>query len=391
MKILQLHNRQLMRGGADSVVEREAAALTRRGHEVRQLFADNADVERIGTLRSGMKAIWNLEMSRRLRADIRTFRPDVVHVHTPFPIMSPAVFRVAHAEGVRTVATVHSFRYSCVAATFLRDGKTCTECIGKTLKTPAVRHRCYKGGTASSAALAAGLSLHHSIGTLRHRVDLFLALTQFMADRLIEDGIPPDRVTMKPNFVPDIASSTRGRDGSILFAGRLVPEKGVHTLLNGWELIDQPLKLTIVGDGPMRQEVESAARRNDNIDFRGWLDPPQLHALLAQAAAVVVPSTWHEAGVPLSVLESFSAGTPVITSDLPNLSEAVTPGENGVRFRTGDPTSLAKAIVAIAEDSDPQRLRLGARATFLRRYSEDLVMRQLEGLYRLVIGQAERT
>jgi glycosyltransferase involved in cell wall biosynthesis len=383
MRILQLHNRQLQSGGADGVVEQEARALAERGHEVHQLFADNQTIAELGSLRAGVKAIWNRQVCNELRSAIDQLQPAIVHVHTPFPLMSPAVFRTAKACGIPTVATVHSFRYSCVRATCLRAGEICTSCLGRTIKLPAVRHRCYKDSLPGSAAIAGGLSLHHAIGTFRTCVDRFLALTQFMADRLVEDGIPPERVMVKPNFVSDRAPVSDERDGSFLYVGRLVPEKGIRTVLDAWSLLDGPSRLIVVGDGPLRDVLADRASADERIETRGWLEGAEVHRLLSRATALIVASEWYE-GLPLTILESFAAGTPVITSDVPNLSTIVTPGRNGLHFRAGEPASLADNIRTLQDSDRAHALGLSARAKFEERYSEHRVIDLLEEIYKTV-------
>jgi glycosyltransferase involved in cell wall biosynthesis len=383
VRVLQLHNRQTGVGGADAVIEREADLLRADGHEVDQLFVSNEQLSELSPIRAGLKAVWNAEACRALDRALAEFTPQIVHVHTPFPLMSPAVFRIAHRRGAPTVTTVHAFRYSCVAGTCHRDGLVCEACIGSTTRLPAVRHRCYKQSAMASAALASGLVLHRTLRTFSRRVARYVTLTDFMREMLVRDGFPPDRVVVKPNFVADPGptdpSAPRTR---FVYVGRLTPYKGVGTLLAAWALMPDPPPLTIIGDGEMRSQVEAAAGASGAITFRGWIDPGEVLEALRDARYLVLPSEWYEAGFPLVGIEAFACGTPVIASDVGNFSEAVDPGVDGWRFRSADPASLAAVVEAAAGETDDSQRRVGARHRYERSYTPERNLEMLLRIYR---------
>jgi glycosyltransferase involved in cell wall biosynthesis len=293
--------------------------------------------------------------------------------------MSPAVFRTAHRAGAATVATTHGYRYSCPLGTLRRDGHPCHECVGHRLKVAAVRHRCYKDRLAASLAVASGLSLHHLIGTFSGCVDRFVALTPFLRDVLVDDGIPAARIAVKPNFVADPGPPRAERGGYVLFAGRLTEEKGVRTLVDGWGRYAGPLRLKVAGDGPLRSLVDELAGRDPRVDAPGWQPAEAMVDLLGDAEALVFPSEWYEA-MPLTVLQALAAGTPVVVSDLPNVGDLVEEDRTGTRFATGDPGALAAALVRVERgEAVPWRSR--ARARFESTYREGPVMDALERIY----------
>ena len=319
---------------------------------------------------------------------VESFRPDVAHVHTPFPLVSPAVFRATHAAGVPTVATVHSFRLACIAATCVRDEHICEDCVGKRLKWPAVAHRCYHDSLAGSAALATSLSLHRAIGTFRNCVARYLTMTGF-AKRLLErDGFPAERIVVKPNSVPDpgLPSSGPDADRYVFFAGRLIGVKGVRTLLEAWSRAAIPnLRLVIAGDGDLRDHVRGAAQRDASIEALGWLGEDEVTALMARATACLVPSEWYEAGAPLVALRSLSVGTPVIATDLENVSAELVEDGAALVFRCGNAADLAAVLREAA--SRPERLddmRVAARASYRSRYAPDVDLQRLTEIYAAV-------
>jgi glycosyltransferase involved in cell wall biosynthesis len=385
VKVLQLHNRQLTRGGADIQMEREAEGLRKRGHLVDAVLVDNGQVAEIGRVRAAAKAVWNGQVVGELSARIRSFGPDVVHVHTPFPLMSPAVFVAAHRTGVPVVATSQSHRYNCIKATMLRDGKICEACVGRSVKLPGVRHRCYQDSLPGSAVMTTTMAVHQLGGTFRRCIDRYLALTPFMRERIIAEGIPPSHVVVKPNSAPDPGPPRTEREGYALYAGRFVPEKGIATLLAAWSAFTGPLDLVVVGDGDLRPSVEAAAADDPRITLHGWRDSEGVASLLAGADVLVLPSEWYE-GLPVVLAEAFAAGTPVISSDVGNFTDYVEPGVNGTRFSTADPASLRQALDWFVTEADHPGLRAGARATFDEVFEAERVLDQLESVYRSLVS-----
>jgi glycosyltransferase involved in cell wall biosynthesis len=380
MRVLQLHNRQLATGGADLQLANEARALRRRGVDVETMLVDNHDIEQLGPLRAGVRSVWNHEANRELRNLVRQFHPDIVHVHTPFPLMSPSVFWMAARLDLPTVATVQSFRYSCVRGTLEHDSKVCELCVGRRIKLPAARYRCYHHSVLGSAVMAGSLSLHHGVGTFSRCVDRFLALTEFMRERLLMEGLRPEQVTVKPNSIRDPGPPLAQRGGYALFTGRLAPEKGMATVLRAWSQLDSELRLVIAGDGAQRAEVELAARRDDRIDYRGWLDHDDVMKLVREATVLLVPSEWYEA-FGIVVIEAMAAATPVVISDRANNTGLVIPGVTGEVFPAGDAAALASAVLRLIGRHDLDAMGRAGRERFLEGFEEELVLDQLLGVY----------
>lgn len=367
MRVLQVQSMSRTRGGADDVMDQEAALLRSGGHDVEQLRYE-AVGEHAGP-RQALDVVWNRAAGRQVSEHVRRSRPDVVHVHSPYPLLSPVVFRAASQAGAATVTTVHSYRLACVVGTCLRDGQICQDCVGRTLKLPGVRHRCYHDSRAASGAMALSLATHRIAGTFDRHVHRYLALTDFARDLLVRDGYPPDRVAVAPNSVPD-PGERPARSGAFRYAaflGRFVPEKGVDTLLGAWEGLDVPLK--IAGDGPGRPAVEAAAARNPGIEYVGWLDSDAETALLSGADLLVFPSTWFE-GQPLVLLRAMAAGLAVLSSDIENIEETAVAQGAGLSFAAGNPAALSAAVSRLVADPDARsRFGTAGRAAYLRRHS----------------------
>jgi glycosyltransferase involved in cell wall biosynthesis len=389
MRVLQLHNHHASRGGAMEVLAHERLLLRDAGHAVDQLTLPAAEEMDLSPLRAGVKAVWNVQLQRELAARIGSFRPDVVHVHTPFPLMSPAVFRTARDAGVPTVATLHSYRYSCVAGTCVRDGRVCEDCVGTRLKLAGVRHGCYHGSRTATAALTLALVVHRAAGTFDTAVSRYLALTEFGRSLLVRDGYPAARIEVKPNSVPDpgFRAAPDAAVRRVVFAGRLIDIKGVRTLLEAWRWVVPGMRLSIAGDGPLRPLVEASAAADPSIEFLGWLEEPEVTALMASAHLVVVPSQWYE-GAPLVIARSLGSGTPVLASDLENLSDDLLADGAGWSFATGDAAALAERLSEVARaPGHALALRPAARTSYEKRYSPEADLVRLERVYHDVVAE----
>jgi glycosyltransferase involved in cell wall biosynthesis len=368
----------------------EAALLSRHGHDVEQWeFAPVGD--RAG-LREGFDVVWNRRAGRDVSRIVASLRPDVVHVHSPYPLLSPVVFRAASEAGAATVTTLHNYRMVCLVATCLRDGRLCFDCVGRRVKTPGVRHRCYHDSLAASGAMALSLATHRVTGTFRHHVHRYLALSEVARDLLVRDGYPADRIGLMANSVSD-PGEPKPRTGPFSYAafvGRLVPEKGIETLLNAWHGLDIPLK--IAGDGPCRAAVERAAADNPRVTYLGWLSPDDEGHLLSGADALVFPSRWLE-GQPLVLLRAMAHGVPVLCSDIANIEETAVKQGAGRSFATESSEALAAAISAFADDLDAARaMGRAGRQAYVRHHTPDVAYRRLIGHYEQAIAtRAERS
>ena len=367
MRILQVHTRYRYEGGEDAVARAEAALLTRAGHEVVPHVAENP--HGAGPTAAAMLASpWNPAAARRLRAVARRARPDVAHVHNTWFALTPSVVAALDGAGVPVVMTLHNYRMVCANASLFRDGRPCEDCVG-THPWHGVQHRCYRGSAASSAAVAATISLNRALGTWDRHVRLFLALNDFARDRFVAGGLPPDRVWVKPNSVADPGRRAAPPSASrtVLFAGRLTPEKGVGVLLEAWRrLAPAGLELVVAGDGPMRAELER--RPPPGVRFLGQLDPPAVRDWMLRSRALVFP-TWLYEGQPMSVLEAFAAGLGVLASRLGGNTELV--GELGDGW-----------LAALADDASVDRAGAVARRLYDDRFAERHNLQALEAAYR---------
>ena len=344
----------------------------------------NREVDGMNRLALAAGTLWRRVEAARIRQLIRRQRPDVVHFHNTFPLISPAAYYAAQAEGVPVVQTLHNYRLLCPAATFYRHGQVCEDCLGWSLPWPAVRHGCYRRSRAQSAVVAGMLSLHRAMGTWRTRVDRWIALTQFARAKFVAGGLPAERITVKPNFAADPGPPEPSRKNPRrgLFVGRLSEEKGLTTLMSACRGLD--LEMAIIGDGPQRLALEAMAP--PNVRFLGGRSGSEVKEAMAEAGFLVVPSTWFE-GFPMVVVEAFAAGLPVLAARLGSLAEIVTDGETGRHFEPGDPRSLAESLSWVLDHPEALGgMAEAARHQYLRNFSPEENCRSLLSIYGHAIG-----
>jgi glycosyltransferase involved in cell wall biosynthesis len=358
MRILIAHNAYQHSGGEDTVVEAEIDLLRRHGHDVETYRRHNDELHEMPRVAAAAAAIWSHRSSRELDELCTRFRPDLIHAHNTFPLISPSYAWTAARQGIPTVQTLHNFRLLCPQATFLRNGEICEDCLGKT-PWRAVARKCYRGSTVQSAVSAGALVVHRMTGTFRHRITRYIALNRFCRDKFIQGGLPAERIRIKPNFVPlhDPPRSKPRKGG--LYIGRLSAEKGIAVLIAAARLLHSP-KLRVVGSGPL----DGAVREAFGPAWLGTKPRTQIMPLLGESLYLVAPSTCHES-FGLALVEAFSCGTPVIASRIGAFAELVEDGKTGLLFTPGDAQDLA-AKIQWAESHPEAMRRMGEAA--LREY-----------------------
>jgi glycosyltransferase involved in cell wall biosynthesis len=363
-RVLQVHTRYRQAGGEDEVVASEKRLLEEAGLSVAQVLFDNPKPGggrfSPAPLTQGIAAVWSRGAARRVRDAIKANRPQIVHVHNTFIAASPSVYGAAASCGVPVVQTLHNYRLVCPAATVYRDGHPCTDCVGRAIAWPAVVHACYRGSRPQSAVVAATLAVHRARGTYTRRIAAYLALTRFQRDLLVRGGLPADRVEVLPNFLEPDPGVTRDRREGFLFAGRLSEEKGVATLLGAAALA--PGLVRVAGQGPLSSLVVAAAAAGD-VEALGQLDKRAVFDQLRRATAMVLPSVWYE-GFPVSVLEAFATGTPVIASRTGSLAEVIEDGVTGLLANPGDAQDLADRL-RWAGDHPNEMRKMGSSARLM--------------------------
>ena len=393
MKILTVHNRYQQPGGEDVVFAREAALLRQYGHKVVEYVDDNKHIADSRGVTVALESVWSRPTYQRLSQILVTLRPDIVHFHNTFVRISASAYAACRAAGVPVVQTLHNYRSVCPVATLFRQGQVCEDCVGTRLSWPSVRNGCYHDSRLQTAVVAGLLGVQRWYRTLSEPVDVYAALTHFAKRKLIAGGLSADRIVVKPNFVADPGVRTRSvrtqsadtlTGKAALFVGRLVPEKGVRTLLRAWCKLKH-IPLSIVGDGPLFTEAKTFIEQHQlsNVSLLGQCDAQEVMRLIKDARCVLVPSECYE-GFPLTIAEAFACGVPVITSRLGAMAEIVADGMTGLHHTPGDADDLAAKVQwAWAHAERLGHMGAHARQVYEREYSEERNYTRLMEIYDL--------
>jgi glycosyltransferase involved in cell wall biosynthesis len=390
MKIALVHNTYQWPGGEDVIVEQERDLLRSAGHQVLEYRRSNHEIVNGALVRQialAQRAVWSSGTFQEFRTLLRQEKPDIVHVHNTFVMISPSIYWACAEANVPVVQTLHNFRLFCPPSNFLRDGKICEECVEHSLLR-GVAYGCYHGSRVATGAAALVLAAHRWIGTWNHKIDCYIAVSQFARRKFEHAGLPPEKLVVKPHFVyPDPGARSRPGDYAI-FVGRFTSEKGLPTLLNAWSRINTSVPLMIVGDGPLRESLEAQAAQmnNSRVFFRGHLSRDATLAAVKAAKILLCASECYEQG-PATILEAFACGVPVIAPLLGPIDEVVDDGRTGLLFRAGDPVHLAKKIAwALSRDEQLQSMGKNARVKFEANFSASKNYARLIEIYERVIS-----
>ena len=381
LRVLVVHNRYQQAGGEDAVVDDEMRMLEDNGVCVELYERDNREVAVIPAPALAAGTIW----SRRTTADvtglIERFRPDVIHAHNLFPLISPSLYFAAAARRVAVVQTLHNFRLFCAQAMFMRNGGVCEDCLG-TLPWRGVARRCYRGSAPQTAVLVGMLGVHRALGSYRNRVDRYIALNRFCHDKFVAAGLPAARIAIKPNFVDLPAPDPAGRRGGVLFVGRLATEKGLDVLAQAAALCPAS-PLEVIGTGPLAGVLEGAP----GLRLLGPRKPAEIYARMREAACLVLPSLWYE-NFPRVLVEAYACGLPVIASRLGALADLVEDGVTGLHFAPGDAADLARKLAwADAHPEQMRRMGAAARREYEGKYTSRINYSQLTAIYAAARGE----
>ncbi|WP_207532067.1 glycosyltransferase [Desertivirga arenae] len=385
MKILLIHTSYAERGGEDSVFSNEVDLLSEVAEVDTLTFTNTGST--LNVVKKFLLAPWNFEATSKLRKKVKEFKPDVIHIHNWHFAASPAIIRAAKNMGIPVVMTLHNYRLLCPSANLFFDGKIFTDSLKKGFPWKAVFKKVYRNSAVQTFWLSFVLQLHRGIGTWK-KVDQYIALTDFGKDLFLKSNLRlnTDQVVTKGNFVLDNGFAMEGRQKHFLYVGRLTKDKGIEVLLNAFSKTNAELK--IIGDGPLKDQVLEAAKENPRIIYEGLKKHSEIDAEMKKASALIFPSVWYE-GMPMTILEAFSSGTPVIASNLGAMKSLITDCYNGLLFEAGNDLSLERTIEQWEhlEKGEKENYRLAARRTFEQHYTPERNLNSILSIYKKTIDQ----
>jgi glycosyltransferase involved in cell wall biosynthesis len=381
MKVLIIHCSYRYSGGEDTVVGEEKALLEAAGVKVEVLLFNNDE----NTLMNVVQLPFNYRSYRQTLKSIKSFRPDVVHIHNLHFAASPSVLYAIRRTGTPVVCTLHNYRLLCPSALLFHKGKAFLSSIHSSFPWKAVKEGVYKNSRLLTFWMALSMQLHHWAKTWRH-CNRFIVLTHYAKEIFLHSklGLRDEQIVVKPNFASLLFVPEVERGEYFLYAGRLSEEKGIHLLLKVFSSL--PYKLKLAGNGPLKEDVVQACAVHKNIEYLGVLKKDDLLLQLATASALVFPSIWFE-GMPLTIIEAFACSTPVLASQLGAMDDMVTPGFNGLHFEAGNEQSMTAAMEEWHALPAAEKLIYGqnARKAYEELYTPQKNAEQLLSIYASVM------
>ena len=394
MKILLVHNQYQWPGGEVVVFEQERQLLSRAGHQVLVYQRSNVELEGHSPgqqLAMAKNIIWAADTKRELTKLLALEKPQIVHIHNTFVMVSPSIYSTCQEANIPVVQTLHNYRLLCPKATLFRDGHVCEECIQHNLLR-SVRHSCYRESMSATASVALMLAVHRQRHTWDRKINAYIALTEFAREKFVAGGLPADRIFVKPNFVYPDPGPRVGTQDYAVFAGRFSPEKSVSLLLTAWQRLGNRIPLLILGDGPERERLhaQAAASGLSSVSFRGQLGRQEAWATIAKARCLILPAECYET-FNLTIAEAFACGTPVICSRLGAMQEIVEDGRTGLHFTPGDADDLAAKVEWAWTHPDQMKdMEREARLEYEAKYTAERNYQMLSEIYEQTLHAGAR-
>ena len=347
--ILIVHNYYQLAGGEDTVVSNEKKMLEEHGHKVILYTRSNSEIKNMNIFQKLLLpfiTIYNPRTSKDIKRIIKEEDIDIVHVHNTLSFISPSVYYASIKMRKPVVQTIHNFRLLCPAATFYRDNHICEDCVSKGLKC-SLKHKCYRNSFIQTLICVLNTKIHRVAG-IYSKIN-YICLTEFNKNKLLElKQIRENQIYIKPNFMNNNEIDSITQENQFVFAGRLDKLKGIDFLFETWKKMGGSApRLVVCGTGPMSDWCNKFIKENNlNIEMKGFVKNEEALKYIASSKALILPTKWYE-GFPMSMVEAFSVGTPVICTNIGNSKSIIKDGTNGITFELNDMDSLINAIKGI--------------------------------------------
>lgn len=398
--IITANNYFYPRGGSENIFFSEIEYLRTAGWQVvpfsmhhpenyssqwSEYFVEELEFQNIksfgGKISAARKFIYSHEAKRKMRRLIERVNPNICHLHNIYHHLSPSILPEIKSHNIPVVMTLHDLKLACPAYTMLARDGICERCKGGQYRH-VIKHRCISDSVIQSTLVYLEAQLHKFLDSYASNVDTFVVPSRFYKDKFIEWGLNGEQLEYIPNSIDPSRYSPNWESGSYFaYAGRLVEQKGVTTLIQAAHQAGVTLK--IAGTGPLEHTLKQAVRDlNADVEFVGYLQGDNLHSFIANSRALVIPSEGYE-NAPISILEAYALGVPVIGARIGGIPELIHVSETGVLFEPGDQEALSTRLSQLSSMNHGQLTQMGRTARDLveSQYSDPLRFTRLMELY----------
>jgi len=379
MRILHINKFLYPFGGAETYMFELAKAQDSIGHEIAywgmsddknivedtyNSFAPNVNyhIPKSGNkFKQVLETIYSNTNKKRLGILLDKFNPTIVHIHNFNFQLTPSILRAIKQRGVKIVYTAHDSQLVCPWHRLynFQTNSQCTKCVNGSFLN-CIKDKCFDGSFSKSSVGAMESIFYHSKNYYDKKIDLIISPSKFLASLIRKKIKAP--ITTIPNFVDwELKDSYEKKQPYILYFGRVSPEKGIIDTLQS--IINHKIHLKIVGNGPDVENIPNSPF----IKYLGVKYDDELKNIISKAKFVILPSKWYE-NCPMTVIESFACGTPVISSNHSGFKELINNGSNGYLVNFSKPESY-KSISEWINNYDVE-LSVRAKKDYIRLYSK---------------------
>lgn len=377
MKILQIHNEYIYKGGEETVVEEERKLLLKNNFNVYQLIRKNN--EEIISLNQKLNVAKNLSFSKKsyqiVEKEIIKTKPDIAHIHNTFPLWTFSVIDACNKLKIPVVMTIHNFRFICAKGVFYKDQQICEKCLWSS-PFNAVKYGCFQNSIIKSIPVSFMINKTKRGLNIINKLNKLIVLTDFAKKKFLEAKFPENKIIIKPNFISnkfDIAIFKKKKD--FIYASRLSEEKGIIDLINAHKKFKFNLK--ICGDGPLKNFVN----QQKQINYLGFLSDDGVNRELTKSKFLIFPSKWYE-GFPTIILKAFLFETVVLAPELGSIPTIIKDGFNGILFKPNNIEDLIIKIKwALSNEEKCNQIKENAKKEFNEKYTEEVNYNILKKIY----------
>lgn len=398
MKILAIHNfhRKGSASGDDQVFKNETSLLEKHGHNVIKYTVSNDEFDEanvIGKVIASFGMLWSFRNYRKVKKICEIEKPDIVHIHTFFPLLSPSILYAVKRSGCKVVATLHDTRFVCPCSTSLRGTKLCNEC-GDGNYFRMCKYACFKNSKFQSFIVAVIFKYHRIRKSFYKEIDKYICLNNNQMELLKNIGFDEKKIIKKYNFVSDAGIGVKKLESEklpnryVVFYGRIGEEKGIKILMQIWERLSE-VPLVVMGAGPLEQEFASWASDKDNVYYLGYTEHGKCLSIVKQAEFVIFPSIWYE-GCSMVEIEAESLGKALVATDLGFSTEAIQDGVNGYKVELGNIEKFVCRVNELWQNSELcSNMGKAARKDYEEKYLPEDNYSQLMDIYEVVKKENE--
>ena len=396
MKVLVIHNfhRKGSASGDDQVFNNEVELLREHGHQVLEYTVINDQFDTKNFIKKifmtfGM--LWSKKHFKEVYNLCKIERPDIVHVHTFFPLLSPSILKAIKKAGCKVVVTLHDTRFICPCATSLRNNSICNECMdGKYFRM--VKHACFKNSKFQSFIVAYIFNYHRKKKTFYKYIDKYICLNEEQKRLLIDCGFEKNKIVKKYNFYSAFQYEITNLNTEkydipsrfIVYYGRIGEEKGIRFLMEAWTRISH-IPLVVMGSGPLVDEFKQWTKDKQNIYFLGFVPHVKCLEIVKKSEFIVFPSIWYE-GCSMVEIESEYLEKGIVATDLGFSKEAIIDGYNGYKYELNNIDEFVYKVSKLWNDPlECKRIGVNAKKDFEQKYTAINNYNQIISIYKEVI------